>query len=314
MKKIIVLASLTIALSASAQTIEPVKYGDMESWVTRIIKESGIIGGEERKIYVLGPNKTIKENKAYDFTATDSPWSSSNSYAKVSGVEKGSVTVTPEKREDGGTCARLEMKLEKVKALGIINVQVVAGGSLFTGTTIEPIKSTDDPNQNINFGIPFTRRPKALIFDYKCEVSPENTMTSTLGGGKPKEITGHDCAAAKMVLQYRWEDSNGNIHALRVATAMERYDKSVPQWQNAHRIPLTYGDITNQAWYKPWMGLSSEERALNSKGKIVPIQEEGWDATKTPTHAIIVFASGCQGAFVGHVGNIMWVDNVKLEY
>ena len=313
-KPIILFALLLCTTIAQAQRLEPLPYGDMEQWVVRLIKESGIIGGQTRAIYCLGKTDTIRTNQAYNYARSGSPWASSNAYAKVSGVEKGACTMRPEKGEDGGTCCRLDVELQTVKALGIINVSVIAGGTLFTGRMIEPIKSTDNPNGNIDCGIPFTKRPKALVFDYKCTVSPEQTMTSTKGGGKPKTIAGHDCAKAFLLLEHRWEDADGTIHAKRVGTAMEYFEKTVSTWQNAHRIEVHYGDITHEPFYKPYMGLKSEQYAMNSKGKMVNFIEEGWDGTLTPTHMIINFAAGSQEAYVGREGNTMWVDNVKLEY
>lgn len=297
-----------------AQRLEPMPYGDMEQWVVRLIKESGIIGGQTRALYCLGKPDTIRANQAYDYARSGSPWSSSNAYAKVSGVEKGACTMRPEKREDGGTCCRLDVELQTVKALGIINVSVVAGGTLFTGRTIEPIKSTDNPDKNIECGVPFTKRPNALVFDYKCKVSPEQTMTSTKGGGKPKTIAGHDCPKAFLLLEHRWEDADGTVHAIRVGTAMEQFEKTVSTWQNGHRIEVHYGDITQKPYYKPYMGLKKDQYTMNSKGKMVNFVEEGWDGTKTPTHMIINFAAGSQEAYVGREGNTMWVDNVMLEY
>lgn len=299
---------------ALAQKLEPVPYGDMEQWVVRYIKESGLIGGKTVQLYCLGKSDTLRVNAAYDYKGSGSPWSSSNAYARVAGIDKGACTMRPDTREDGGKCCRLDVELQTVKALGIVNVTVVAGGTLFLGRTNEPIKSTDNPDANIVCGIPFTKRPTALVFDYKCNVSPEQTMTSTKGGGKPKTIAGHDCAQALLVLQYRWEDAEGQIHALRVGTAVERFDKTVSTWQNAHRMPVHYGNITAEPYYKPYMALKSDQYTMNSKGKMVQIQEEGWDASKQPTHLIINFSAGSQEAFVGHEGNTLWVDNVMLEY
>lgn len=310
----IVAALLLIAVSSPAQKLEPVPYGDMESWVVRLIKESGIIGGNTRALYCLGKSDTIRVNKAYDYARSGSPWSSSNAYAKVAGVEKGACTMRPEKREGGGYCCRMDVELQQVKALGIVNVAVVAGGTLFTGRTIEPIKSTENPNKNIECGIPFTKRPKALVFDYKCNVSPEQTMTSTKSGSKPKTIAGHDCAKVFILLEHRWEDAEGNVHALRVGTGMELFEKTVTAWQNGHRIEVHYGDITKEPFYKPYMGLKSEMYTMNSKGKMVNFIEEGWDGTKTPTHMHINFSAGSQEPFVGREGNTLWVDNVMLEY
>ena len=307
-------ALLLFTTLSQAQRIEPVPYGDMEQWVVRLIKESGMIGGQTRAIYCLGKPDTIRVNKAYDYKRSGSPWSSSNAYARVAGIDKGACTMRPEKREDGGTCCRLDVELQSVKAIGIINVSVIAGGTLFTGRTIEPIKSTDNPNKNIECGVPFTKRPKALIFDYKCRISPEQTMTSTKGGGKPKTIAGHDRAKAFILLMHRWEDEDCNIHSIRVGTGMEFFDKTVSTWQNGHRLEIHYGDITGEPFFIPEMKLKSDMYAMNSKGKMVNFIEEGWDATKTPTHMLINIAAGSQEPFVGREGNTMWVDNVMLEY
>lgn len=294
--------------------VEMLPFGDMEQWVVRIIKESGIIGGATRELYCLGKTDTIRQNAAYDYAHSGSPWSSSNSYAKVAGVEKAACTVRPEAREGGGTCCRMDVEMQQVKALGIVNVGVVAGGTLFTGSTNEPIRSTDEPDKNIQFGMPFTRRPVALIFDYKCNVSPEQTMTSTKGGGKPKTVNGHDCPKVMMLLQHRWEDADGQVHALRVGTAVELFETTVSTWQNAHRLQLNYGDISSKSFFRSYMGMRTNLYTMNSKGKMVQIIEEGWDADKQPTHAVITFSAGSQEAFVGHVGNTLWVDNVMLEY
>lgn len=308
------LCLLLVATMSQAQRLEPVPYGDMEQWVVRIIKESGIIGGQTRELYCLGKSDTIRVNKAYDYLRSGSPWSSSNAYAKVAGVEKGACTMRPEKREGGGMCCRLDVELQSIKALGVVNVAVIAGGTLFTGRTLEPIRSTDNPNKNIECGVKFNKRPKALVFDYKCNISPEQTMTSTKGGSKPKKIASHDCAKAFILLEHRWEDAEGKIHAIRVGTGMEYFEKTVSTWQNGHRMEIHYGDITGEPYYKPYMGLKDNQWAMNSKGKMVNFIEEGWDGTKTPTHMIINFAAGSQEPFVGREGNTMWVDNVMLEY
>ena len=64
------------------------------------------------------------------------------------------------------------------------------------------------------------------------------------------------------------------------------------------------------------MGLNSSGfHALNSKGKNVPILEEGWAGPdETPTHIILKFDSSHGGAYTGTVGNTLWLDNVKLVY
>ena len=55
--------------------------------------------------------------------------------------------------------------------------------------------------------------------------------------------------------------------------------------------------------------------ALNSKGKKKLILEEAWaDANFPVTHAIMMITSGSQGAFIGALGNVFWVDEIRLEY
>ena len=55
--------------------------------------------------------------------------------------------------------------------------------------------------------------------------------------------------------------------------------------------------------------------AKNSKGKIVEIQEEGWaQPDDTPTHAMLMFTASTHEAFVGTIGNTLWLDNIALEY
>ena len=66
------------------------------------------------------------------------------------------------------------------------------------------------------------------------------------------------------------------------------------------------------------MGLISKKNsyyARNSKGKLVPVIEEGWDnANATPTHMMVMASSGCGVAYTGMVGMTLWVDNFQLVY
>ena len=53
----------------------------------------------------------------------------------------------------------------------------------------------------------------------------------------------------------------------------------------------------------------------NSKGDIVPLQENDWaEADEEPTHIIIWVSSSCGEAFYGGLGNTFWVDNFELIY
>lgn len=321
MKRIVFILCVIAAYNCSeAQShTELLPYADFEQWAVRYIKESSILGGNTVTLYAVGPTDTIRENTPFLYGKKGNIWSPSNAYAKVAGVEKGSGTVYPEYRDGkNGYCCRMDSKLETVTALGMIDIRVLVSGTLFTGRTIEPIRTQKDPYQNIDFGVKFTKRPKALMFDYKAHISPENTILVAKGFGKPKKVEGHAEAQVLLVLQKRWEDEEGNIYAERVGTAFERFTKDQKNWVNAHQIPVVYGDMTGTDTYKRYsssMGFCLPMRAMNSKGKIVPIQEVGWAKEGTiPTHLIINMASGYHEAFIGYDGNSFWVDNIKLVY
>ena len=314
MKKFTLFLLLCASLNILAERIEPIPFGDMEQWTVRKIKESKLLGGNTKTLYCLAPTDTIWKNGPYTYGQNGNPWATSNAYANIIGIEKAAGTMMPEKREDGGTCCRMNVELLGVRVMGMIDVQVLVPGTLFTGRNLEPITTAKDPYQNIDFGVPFTGRPKALMFDYKCIVSPENWVWYAKGMAKPKKQEGHDEVEAYIYLQHRWEDADGKIHSIRVGTGYERFNKDQLTWVNGHRLPIHYGDITTESWYKDYMGFKNMQRAMNSRGKVVLIQEEGWDATLEPTHMVIMLTSGKYEAFVGKAGNVFWVDNVSLVY
>ena len=308
-----VMANLGVYAERHAELLP---YADFEQWAVRYIKESGIIGGNTTTLYAVAPTDTIYENKPFIYGRNGNIWSVSNAYAKVSGIEKGSGTLRPEYRDaKNGYCCRMDSKFEEVVAMGFIDITIQVSGTLFTGRNIEPIRTQKDPYQNIDFGVPFTRHPVALQFDYKTHVVQDDFIWHAKGMSKPKKIAGKAAAQVTFVLQKRWEDEKGNIYALRVGSAYERYTKDVPDWVNDHQIPVHYGDITGEPFYREWMGFCLPMRATNSKGKIVPVQEIGWaDPGTAPTHMIINITSDHHDAFVGPDGSTFWVDNIKLVY
>lgn len=319
MKKVLtgILAFAATVAVAQGETFEKFKYGDFENWVTRNIKESKIIGGDTKQVYEIGPDATINGDAVYKPTG-GSPWATSNIMAKVVGITKVSNAVFPDQRAAGNRCCKMQTIMEHCKAIGLINVDVVVAGSIFLGEILEPIKSTSEPYAKMEMGIPFTRRPKALRFDYKVEIPKDATRIYSSGFGKKKTYKGSDTAEMYIILQRRWEDEDGNLYAKRVGTGRERYGKSTGGWVNGHEIPVMYGDITKSPGYKPYMGLLSGEKsyyARNSKGKMVPVQEVGWDdADATPTHMLVMASSGSGTAYIGTIGLTMWVDNIGLVY
>lgn len=313
-------AALFAAVSgfgASAQRFEPIKYGDFENWVTRNIPESRIIGGKTKTLYEIAPNATINGDKVYS-NQGGSPWATSNIMAKVMGITKGSNAVFPDRRETGGRCCKMTTLMEQCKALGIINVDVVVAGSIFLGRFFEPVKSTSEPYSKMEMGIPYTGRPKALRFDYKVEVPKGGGRVYSSGFGKKKTLPGTDNAEVYIILQRRWEDEDGNLYAKRVGTGREHFGRSTQGWVNGHKLPVLYGDITSRPDYKSWMGLIPEDKsyyARNSKGKMVPVKEVGWDSPDaTPTHLMVMASAGSGTAYIGTLGLTLWLDNVGLVY
>lgn len=311
----VTVAAICIAAQSvsHAQQLKKVPLGDFEHWTVRNITESGILGGETKTIYNVAPTDTVNENKAFYYKNTK--WASSNAYAVVAGITKTSCNVTPAKGPTG-TCARLETAYASCKVAGIVNVNVLVQGTLIWGKMKEPITGISDPYASMDWGIPFTDRPKAIVLDYKAVMKNSGTLTKGTTF-KVQTFPGYDEAEVTLLLQHRWEDEQGGIHATRVGTAIYHIRKTSSDWSRL-RVPVIYGDATKDAAYKPYMDLLCNVRplkALNSKGKSKVIQEDAWASpSETVTHAILIISSGSLGAYVGEIGNVLEVDNIMLEY
>ena len=314
-KLLVTILAAGCAVLSHSQTVEYIKYGDFSNWVTRHIKESAVIGGNERTLYAIGPTTTIEGNKAYK-PLGGSPWGTSNVYAKVAGVVKGSNAVFPHDRGNGNKCVKLATIMEHLKVLGLINMEVMVTGSIFLGEMVEPVSSTSNAYSKLSMGVPYAKRPKNLVFDYKIDAPNTDTRVKSTGMSKKKTYKGRDYASVFIMLQRRWEDADGNIHAKRVGTGGELFNKTI-DWQNGHKIPIKYGDASRPNGYR-WEKLLNDEtnyHARNSKGKIVPIIEEGWDSPDaTPTHVIVMISSGYYEPFVGTEGLTLYVDNVGFGF
>ena len=242
-----IFAASSFAVSHS-QTVEYIKYGDFSQWVTRHLKESAVIGGKARTLYAIGPTATIEGNKAYK-PQGGSPWATSNVYAKVAGVVKGSNAVFPYDRGNGNKCVKLATVMEHLKVLGLINMHVMVTGSIFLGEMNEPLSSTSNAYSKFTMGMPYTKRPKCLVLDYKIDAPDTDTRVKSTGMSKKKTYKGRDYASVFVMLQRRWEDADGNIHAKRVGTGGELFNKTI-DWQNGHKIPIKYGDASRANGYR----------------------------------------------------------------
>lgn len=314
MEKIQIILLLLISQLAFGQHYEEVPFGDFEQWTVRYVTESKIIGGQEKALYVIGPTDTIHSNEIYDYKNTI--WSTSNAFAKVMGVVKTSNNVTPDKGPSG-TCAKLATEFAYCKVARLVNIKVLAAGSIYWGKMLEPVTGVNDPFAFIDWGIPFTKRPNALVLDYKATIPNtgklvKGTTTRTI------EFDGYDPAEILFVLQSRWEDEKGNVHAKRVGTAICHIDQSSNGWIKDFRVPVIYGDARESADYQPYMDLLTGDMTMytiNSKGRKKPILEETWADPDCPvTHAIMWLTSGSSGAFIGAIGNVLWLDEIRLEY
>lgn len=307
-----IMFACTPALTHAEEHIENMPFGTFDSWAVRHIKESFILGGETKDLYSIGPHENIQGPTPLPKRG-NSPWGTSNSYAKVLGVETVTVSATPEKRGNG-YCCKLETKLHTISAIGI-NFSAVVTGSVFTGTTADPMTSefTTDPRSAINMGVPFHKRPKEMMLDYKANILNGEVVYANSSSmvTKPKA---KDAAQIIMLLQHRWEE-NGRIFAYRVGTASQRISQSTKGWVNNHRLEVRYGDITSRSDYKSWEALSTKtHKARNKSGRMVFVEEKGFRADVEPTHIIILISSGCLPPFTGCLGNTLWVDNIRMVY
>ena len=301
---------------AQQQVVDAINsYGNFDHWCVREVKESGIIGGKNKPLYEFYGNQDTTFTGKTPFSAPEGYiWRTNNVLAIVAGVVKTNNTVFPEKRGNG-YCARIETHIEEVKGLGIVNMDVTCQGALLIGVLPEPITTTKDPMSKVLYGVPFTGCPKSVTMDIKADVGHE--VVRGTGFSKLKPLGYNDSAEITVILQKRWEDEDGNVHALRVGTGIRRISEDIPEWINGYEIKIGYGDITSEPYYQEYMGLKTDPEtayhALNSKGKNVVIQEDGWAEPGTePTHMMLHVISSCGKAFYGGVGNTVWIDNVEI--
>lgn len=316
------LVALHLNAENASGTVELLPLGDFEQWATQDVKESAILGGNVKRLYYISPLDTIP---GMDFTEdVSSIWGTSNTYAKIMGVIKTTMSVEPDKGPTG-MCAKLKTGFISIKAAGMFTINAIAQGSLYLGRSVRPVAGTKEPYSYMDWGMPFTGRPAALIMDYKAELNKTGMITKA-SSSKVSVSKGVDPEEIIFILQKRWEDSKGNIHALRVGTAGAHITQDTDGWITDARFDVVYGDARNSALsagsptgnLEPYLDLGTgvhKFHAMNSKGKIVPVTEEGWaDADEQPTHAIIMITTGSLGFCMGALDNTLWIDNVRLAY
>ncbi len=316
----IILFFSLFSLFAQAQEneeIEMMEFGDFDHWFVREIEESRVVGGNTLYIYSIGKSDTLRNNESIK-ALQYSPWGTSNVMARIAGITKGTNTVFPVKR-DNGYCARIETRLIELKALGFVNIKVVTAGAIYLGGASEPVNDPNNLYINVDMGIPFNKKPKAIMLDYRSDMKNLTTISrSKPGSFSVKEFEGQDNADVFCFLQKRWEDKDGNIYAKRVGTAREFFGEYNKKWVNNHRINIIYGNATKSPDYKDYMKLTPKEKsfyARNSKGEMVPVIETDWGSENDEvTHIVFMVSSGSRGAYEGGLNNAFLVDNIKFVY
>ena len=285
-----VLFTILFVVCASAQTYT------FEHWTCRQVKESALFGGQTRTLYSIS-----------------SPWTTSNVHAQIMGTNKAAVSVYSTDHNGGKACL---LKIEQVdfSVMGV-PVHVIASGSIFLGETIAPsnMKEASDPMSALNMNYAYSERPAVLYFDYEAQIEQSNVISQAHVSKRVRHYEGRDGASVTLLLQRRWEDTDGHVHATRIATATVRFYQSSNGWVSHFALPLRYGDITQQPDFQDYEALNRHGFMVrNSRGKMVAIEEHDFNADAQPTHLILLFSSGCQPVYSGHVGNCFKVDNVRL--
>lgn len=288
--------------------------GRFDLWRVYNLQESAVIGGNVKTVYKLSEGDTLYGQDPCPVRKED-VFSPCNIMANVLGVIKGSNSVFPEPRGDG-YCARLSVIMEKVKVLGVVNMEVLVQGTILTGYFNEPIRDTKSAYTKMDCGIPFTGRPSAVQYDYKADVG--HTFVRSTGFSPQKVVGGMDYPYIAVYLQRREEDEEGNVTASRVGTAYRKFYEDQPEWVNGATIPVRYGDISSEDDFLPEMDLHNGDilyYCRNSRGDIVPVMENSWASPdQEPTHIIVWISSSSGEAFCGGLGNTFWVDNFRLVY
>ncbi|OHX64980.1 PCMD domain-containing protein [Flammeovirga pacifica] len=187
-----------------------------------------------------------------------------------------------EEMEDvvSGSAAKLETKEIAITGL--------ASATIYTG---QFDLNLSDPAKSAQLGVPYTKRPTSMSFNYKY--TPGDVYKQYTGAVGTVIEDAVDSCLVYMYLQKREGDQ-----ILRVGTAAMQSSETVSDW-TSRKLDVTYGEIAN-----PEVGFKLRE------------EETGWAAAETtPTHVIIVFASSSAGDFFrGANGSTLFVDNISIEY
>jgi hypothetical protein len=110
----------------------------------------------------------------------------------------------------------MDTRMESVTVFGIVDITVLAAGSMFLGEVHEPFMGTKNPQKMLNTGLPFTKKPIAVQFDYAVKMSDREKRIRAMGFSRITHVERKDFPEVNLFLRKRWEDETGNIYAYRV--------------------------------------------------------------------------------------------------
>lgn len=214
------------------------------------IKELGIIGGNIKKVYVIGFIEIIVGVKFY-VNKGGLFWGIFNVMVCVLGIIKINILVFFEIRGDG-FCVCLDICMESVKVFGIVDIIVFVVGFMFLGMVYELIKSIKNLNKMLQMGILFIDCLLVIQFDYKVKMFDCENCICVMGFSKIMDVLGKDFLVVILLLQKCWEDVKGNVY-VKCIGIMVNYYYYLIDWKNGLKYDIMYGDIMKDLVYKVYM-------------------------------------------------------------
>ena len=198
------------------------------------------------------------------------------------------LTTTPYEVTDQNTAVRMETKFNGPlpAAFGTpISAATIYIGK-FNTENIDP----SDPRAAIDFGSPFTGRPKAFTLDYTYQPGPENQDRNQ--GPLPYS----DQCDIYLLLEVRNQSS-----VKRLGTAWFRSDAAVGNFEEIE-VPVVYGELDSS--FPDFMKPADGSYVSADSAQFV-----------LPTHVTFVASSSFDGDnFAGAVGSLLFIDNLELIY
>lgn len=188
---------------------------------------------------------------------------------------------------NGGKAAQMTTELQSIGFIG----DLITSATLFTGYFKMNISALNNPPAMTYFGIPYILRPTSVSFDAKYAAGNKLQQSVKENGiYKLKDREGKD--EGRMWVKLLHWNGTGDIdyHEKPVENLtilgegemiFEGKNEALKNWNN-YTVKLNYNSAYNQ---------------LN------------------PTHIAIVFTSSRQGdSFIGAIGSMLTIDNVKINY